>query len=62
MAVQDILLILQLQQRLNLHHLQQRLQLPAALVESWIGRVQFSPGPAGPVLPPAAKGAASKGP
>jgi hypothetical protein len=47
---------------LDLADLQQRLQLPAALVESWIGRVQFSPGPAGPVLPPAAKGAASKGP
>ena len=47
---------------LDLADLQQRLQLPAALVESWIGRVQFSPGPAGPVLPPAAKGPASKGP
>jgi DNA uptake protein ComE-like DNA-binding protein len=40
---------------LDLADLQQRLQLPAALVESWIGRVQFRPGPAGPVLPPAAK-------
>ena len=39
----------------DLADLQQRLQLPAALVESWIGRVQFRPGPAGPVLPPAAK-------
>ena len=47
---------------LDLADLQQRLQLPAALVESWIGRVQFSPGPAGPVLPPAVKGPASKGP
>ena len=47
---------------LDLADLQQRLQFPAALVESWIGRVQFSPGTAGPVLPPAPKGAASKGP
>ncbi|MCX5939741.1 MAG: hypothetical protein NTX18_01625 [Cyanobium sp. LacPavin_0818_WC50_MAG_67_9] len=40
---------------LDLADLQQRLQLPAALVESWIGRVQFRPGPAGPVLPPSAR-------
>ncbi len=46
---------------LDLADLQQRLQLPAALVESWIGRVQFRPGPAGPVLPPASKGPSAKG-
>ncbi|MEB3326593.1 MAG: hypothetical protein VKI39_02675 [Synechococcus sp.] len=46
----------------DLADLQERLQLPAALVESWIGRVQFRPGSAGPVLPPAPKGPASKGP
>ncbi|SBO44469.1 hypothetical protein [Cyanobium sp. NIES-981] len=36
----------------DLAELQQRLQLPSALVEGWIGRVRFSPGPVGPVLPP----------
>jgi DNA uptake protein ComE-like DNA-binding protein len=46
---------------LDLADLQQRLQLPASLVESWIGRVQFRPGPAGPVLPPASKGPSVKG-
>ena len=35
----------------DLADLQQRLQLPAALVEELIGRVRFSQGPAGPVLP-----------
>lgn len=40
----------------DLADLQQRLQLPAALVEAWIGKVRFQPGPAGPVLPPAGKG------
>ncbi len=40
----------------DLADLQQRLQLPAALVETWIGKVRFQPGPAGPVLPPAGKG------
>jgi DNA uptake protein ComE-like DNA-binding protein len=40
----------------DLADLQQRLQLPAAVVESWIGRVQFRPGPAGPVLPPGTRG------
>ncbi|MEX0588218.1 MAG: hypothetical protein WD136_03080 [Cyanobium sp.] len=40
---------------LDLADLQQRLQLPAALMEGWIGRVQFRPGAAGPLLPPASK-------
>lgn len=35
----------------DLADLQQRLQLPAELIESWIGRVSFSPAPAGPKLP-----------
>lgn len=35
----------------DLADLQQRLQLPPALVESWIGKVRFSSGPIGPVLP-----------
>ena len=35
----------------DLADLQQRLQLPAALVEELIGRVRFSQGPAGPLLP-----------
>ena len=48
----------------DLAELQQRLQLPAALVEGWIGRVGFDPpeaakqpGPArrGPALPPTAR-------
>jgi DNA uptake protein ComE-like DNA-binding protein len=37
----------------DLADLQLRLQLPAALIESWIGKVCFSPGLAGPTLPPA---------
>ena len=36
--------------------LQQRLQFPAELVESWIGKVSFKQGPAGPALPPGGKG------
>ena len=36
----------------DLADLQQRLQLPPALVESWIGKVRFGRGPIGPVLPP----------
>ena len=36
----------------DLADLQQRLQFPADLVESWIGKVSFSQGPAGPALPP----------
>jgi hypothetical protein len=36
----------------DLAELQQRLQLPAALVETWIGQVVFDPAPGGPVLPP----------
>lgn len=35
----------------DLADLQQRLQLPPELIESWIGRVSFSPAPAGPKLP-----------
>ncbi|MFY8150058.1 MAG: hypothetical protein ACOVNL_12700 [Prochlorococcaceae cyanobacterium] len=35
----------------DLADLQERLQFPPALLESWIGRVRFSPGPAGPRLP-----------
>jgi DNA uptake protein ComE-like DNA-binding protein len=43
---------------LDLADLQQRLQLPPALVEGWIGRVGFqqrSPGPGGPTLPSAGR-------
>jgi len=36
----------------DLADLQDRLQLPAALVEGWIGKVRFGNGPIGPVLPP----------
>lgn len=36
----------------DLADLQQRLQLPPALVESWIGKVRFGRGPIGPMLPP----------
>ena len=36
----------------DLADLQQRLQFPADLVESWIGKVSFRQGPAGPALPP----------
>jgi DNA uptake protein ComE-like DNA-binding protein len=46
----------------DLADLQQRLQLPAEVVEGMIGRVQFGSVPSGPVLPPAPKGATSKGP
>jgi hypothetical protein len=35
----------------DLADLQQRLQLPAAVIESWIGKVRFSQGQAGPSLP-----------
>ncbi len=37
----------------DLADLQQRLQLPADLVERWIGRVGFDPAPPGPELPSA---------
>ena len=40
----------------DLADLQQRLQFPADLVESWIGKVSFKQGPAGPALPPGGKG------
>jgi DNA uptake protein ComE-like DNA-binding protein len=36
----------------DLAELQQRLQFPTDLVESWIGKVSFRKGPAGPALPP----------
>jgi len=36
----------------DLADLQQRLGLPASLVEGWIGKVCFGSGPQGPVLPP----------
>lgn len=39
----------------DLADLQQRLQLSAAIVEAWIGRVAFQSAPAGPVLPPAVR-------
>jgi hypothetical protein len=39
----------------DLADLQLRLQFPPAVVEQWIGRVSFEPGPAGPELPPAAR-------
>jgi hypothetical protein len=45
----------------DLAELQQRLQFPADLVESWIGKVSFRQGLAGPELPPGGKGATSKG-
>ncbi|MEB3307984.1 MAG: hypothetical protein VKK98_07530 [Cyanobacteriota bacterium] len=35
----------------DLADLQERLQFPPELVESWIGRVRFGSGPIGPVLP-----------
>lgn len=35
----------------DLADLQQRLQLPAALIEGWIGKVRFGQGQAGPQLP-----------
>jgi DNA uptake protein ComE-like DNA-binding protein len=41
---------------LDLADLQLRLQFPPAVVEQWIGRVSFVPGPAGPVLPPGSRG------
>ncbi|MFQ6538325.1 hypothetical protein [Aphanothece stagnina] len=37
----------------DLADLQRRLQLPVPMVEGWLGRVQFSTCPPGPVLPPA---------
>ncbi len=40
----------------DLADLQQRLALPAAVIESWIGRVSFDPPPPGPRLPRAARG------
>jgi hypothetical protein len=40
----------------DLAELQQRLQLPASLVETWIGRVSFDPPRPGPALPPTAGG------
>lgn len=39
----------------DLADLQQRLQLPPDLVESWIGKVRFGAGPIGPVLPGGSK-------
>jgi DNA uptake protein ComE-like DNA-binding protein len=39
----------------DLAELQQRLGLPASLVEGWIGKVCFGSGPQGPVLPPGPK-------
>ena len=45
----------------DLADLQQRLQFPADLVESWIGKVSFRQGPAGPALPPGGKGTARLG-
>lgn len=45
----------------DLADLQQRLQFPADLVESWIGKVSFRQGLAGPELPPGGKGNTSKG-
>ncbi|MFZ4804007.1 MAG: hypothetical protein ACOYLI_05005 [Synechococcus lacustris] len=41
----------------HLADLQERLSLPAAVVEALIGRVSFSPGPGGPALPGAKPGA-----
>lgn len=40
----------------DLADLQQRLQFPTDLVESWIGKVSFRQGPSGPELPPGGKG------
>jgi hypothetical protein len=40
----------------DLAELQLRLQLPASLVETWIGRVSFDPPRPGPALPPTAGG------
>ena len=39
----------------DLAELRERLSLPPSLIESWIGRVSFAPGPAGPELPPASR-------
>jgi hypothetical protein len=39
----------------DLADLQQRLGLPASLVEGWIGKVCFGAGPQGPMLPPGPK-------
>ena len=40
----------------DLADLRDRLGLPASVVEQWIGRLSFEPGPAGPTLPPAQRG------
>ena len=45
----------------DLADLQERLQFPAELVESWIGKVHFRQSPAGPELPPGGKIQTSKG-
>jgi hypothetical protein len=39
----------------DLADLQLRLRFPPAVVEQWIGRLRFDPGPAGPTLPPAGR-------
>lgn len=39
----------------DLADLQERLQLPPALIEQWIGRLSFVPPISGPVLPPAVR-------
>ena len=39
----------------GLAELGQRLQLPDATLEAWIGRLSFEPGLASPLLPPAPK-------
>lgn len=36
----------------DLADLGERLALPPSVLEGWIGRVSFAPGPSGPVLPP----------
>jgi hypothetical protein len=45
----------------DLADLQERLQFPAELVESWIGKVHFRQSPAGPELPPGGRIQTSKG-
>lgn len=47
---------------LDLADLGERLCLPPDLLERWIGRVAFAPGPAGPALPPALPRSASPRP
>lgn len=44
----------------DLADLGERLALPPAVLEAWIGRVSFAPGPAGPALPPAPRGPATR--